>query len=161
MCEGEIIPGDFQLVAGLWCWTGGLLALISVQEEMLLCLHLLGGLAGVAGVITNQGMGWGSREDSQLEENEVREFTGWIKGRPEDYIMDLQRAQHRSKAQSNSRKTATSSLDLFSPGIQNDYESLLRKQSEIANLTYKKGEYRELLIRSENPRSDIWPGLDM
>ena len=140
MCEGEIIPGDFQLVAGLWCWTGGLLALISVQEEMLLCLHLLGGLAGVAGVITNQGMGWGSRPEGELEQNEVREFTGWIQGRPEDYIMDLQRAQHRSKAQSNSRKTATPSLNLFSPGIQNDYESLLRKQNEIANLTYKKGE---------------------
>ena len=112
---------------------------------MLLCLHLLvltwlGGLAGVARVITNQGMGWGSGPSSELEENEVREFTGWIQGRPEDYIMDLQRAQHRSKAQSNSRKTQTTGLNLFSPGIQNDYESLLRKQNEIANLTYKKGE---------------------
>ena len=141
------------------------LALISVLQEMLLCLHLtalscLAGLTRVAAVITNQGMGWGSREHSELEENEVREFTGWIKGQPEDYIMDLQRAQHRSKAQSNSRKTATTSLNLFSPGIQNDYESLLRKQNEIANLTYKKGEYRETLIRSQNPRSDLaWPGL--
>ena len=107
---------------------------------MLLCLHLLvltwlGGLAGVAGVITNQGMGWGSRPEGELEQNEVREFTGWIQGRPEDYIMDLQRAQHRSKAQSSTN------INLFSPGIQNDYESLLRKQNEIANLTYKKGEY--------------------
>ena len=55
------------------------MALISVLQEMLLCLHLLvltwlGGLAGVAGVITNQGMGWGSGPDSELEENEVREF---------------------------------------------------------------------------------------
>jgi len=82
-----------------------------------------------------------TRDQDQLEENEVREFTGWIKGRPEDYIMDLQRAQHRSKAQSNSRKSPTTSLDLFSPGIQNDYESLLRKQNEIANFTYKKGPY--------------------
>ena len=68
----------------------------------------------------------------------MREFTGWIKGRPQDYIMDLQRAQHRSKAQSNT-KTSTS-LNLFSPGIKSDYESLVRKQSEVANLTYKKGE---------------------
>ena len=125
------------------------LVLISVLQEMLLCLHLaalscLAGLPRVATVITNQGMGWGSRDHSDLEdleENQVREFSGWIKGRPEDYIMSLQRAQHRSKAQSNSRTSATTSLDLFSPGIQNDYESLLRKQNEIANLTYKKGEY--------------------
>ena len=75
------------------------------------------------------------------QDNEVREFTGWIKGRPEDYIMDLQRAQHRSKAQSNTKNTQTS-LNLFSPGIKNDYESLLRKQNEIANLTYKKGKSR-------------------
>ena len=54
--------------------------------------------------------------------------------------MNLQRAQHRSKAQSNTRKTVSSNIDLFSPGIQNDYESVLRKQNEIANLTYKKGE---------------------
>ena len=71
----------------------------------------------------------------------MREFTGWIKGRPEDYIMDLQRAQHRSKAQSNTKNTQTA-LNLFSPGIKNDYESLLRKQNEIANLTYKKGKSR-------------------
>ena len=138
-CEGEIIPGDFQLMADLG------LATISVLQEMLPRLHLtallsLTGLARVAAVITDQGMGWGARDQDQLEENEVREFTGWIKGRPEDYIMDLQRAQHRSKAQSNSRKSPTTSLDLFSPGIQNDYESLLRKQNEIANFTYKKGE---------------------
>ena len=30
-----------------------------------------------------------------FQDNEVREFTGWIQGRPEDYIMNLQRQQHR------------------------------------------------------------------
>ena len=36
--------------------------MISVVKEMLLCLHLvnLSWLGGVAGVITNQGMGWGA-----------------------------------------------------------------------------------------------------
>ncbi len=71
----------------------------------------------------------------------MREFTGWIQGRPEDYIMNLQRQQHRSKAQSNTRKTAVGpKLNLFSPGIQNDYEYLIKKQNEVANFTYKKGE---------------------
>ena len=72
----------------------------------------------------------------------MREFTGWIQGRPEDYIMNLQRQQHRSKAQSNTRKTAVGpKLNLFSPGIKNDYEYLIKKQNEVANFTYKKGRY--------------------
>ena len=73
----------------------------------------------------------------------MREFTGWIQGRPEDYIMNLQRQQHRSKAQSNTRKTAVGpKLNLFSPGIKNDYEYLIKKQNEVANFTYKMGECR-------------------
>ena len=98
----------------------------------------------VLGVITNQGpRGDGWIGGDEVEENEVREFTGWIQGRPEDYIMNLQRhqaQQHRSKAQSNTRKTAVGpKLNLFSPGIKNDYEYLIKKQNEVANFTYKKG----------------------
>lgn len=95
----------------------------------------------VLGVITNQGPRWPVEDDEDVEDNEVREFTGWIQGRPEDYIMNLQRQQHRSKAQSNTRKTAVGpKLNLFSPGIKNDYEYLIKKQNEVANFTYKKGE---------------------
>ena len=78
-----------------------------------------------------------------LQDNEVREFTGWIQGRPEDYIMSLvqhQNQQHRSKAQSNTRVAATGpKLNLFSPGVKNDYEFLVKQQNEVANYTYKKG----------------------
>lgn len=96
----------------------------------------------VLGVITNQGPRWPVEDDEDVEDNEVREFTGWIQGRPEDYIMNLQRQQHRSKAQSNTRKTAVGpKLNLFSPGIKNDYEYLIKKQNEVANFTYKMGPY--------------------
>jgi len=97
----------------------------------------------VLGVITNQGPGgdrWNGGDD--LEENEVREFTGWIQSRPEEYIMSLQRQQHRSKAQSNTRKSAVGpKLSLFTPGVKSDFESLIKKQNEVANFTYKKGPY--------------------
>ena len=95
-----------------------------------------------------------------LQENEVREFTGWIQGRPEDYIMNLQRQQHRSKAQSNTRKSAIGvtapKLNLFSPGIKNNYEYLIQKQNEVANFTYKKGKVEYLkvdILRLKDQRS--------
>ena len=47
-----------------------------------------------------------------LQDNEVREFTGWIQGRPEDYIMSLvqhQNQQHlRRKIVPNIVESATS-----------------------------------------------------
>ena len=72
----------------------------------------------------------------------MREFTGWIQSRPEEYIMSLQRQQHRSKAQSNTRKSSVGpKLSLFTPGVKSDFESLIKKQNEVANFTYKKGKY--------------------
>merc|ERR1719400_1912342 len=112
------------------------MTLVSILLLSSLALHT------VLGVITSQGPRWPAEEDGEIEDNEVREFTGWIQGRPEDYIMSLQRQQHRSKAQSNTRKTAVGpKLNLFSPGIKNDFEYLIKKQNEVANFTYKKGPY--------------------
>ena len=76
-------------------------------------------------------------------EADTREFTGWITGRPEDYIMSLQSWQHRQK-QKKSQQQSQPSLDLFSPGISNNYETLLQAKSQVANLTYQKGKVTSL-----------------
>ena len=137
MVSGVAWASPDQLVPGL------LAAIIMTAAPCIIILSTIS-LNSVLGVITNQGpRGDGWIGGDEFEENEVREFTGWIQGRPEDYIMNLQRhqaQQHRSKAQSNTRKTAVGpKLNLFSPGIQNDYEYLIKKQNEVANFTYKKG----------------------
>ena len=98
-------------------------------------------LVGVGAVITSQGMGgrWaGGDEDG---DNEVREFKGWITGDKDDYFMSLQSLlQHQKKIAGQSPN-----LDLFSPGIRNDYESFLTSSTDLANLTYKKGMYHQNL----------------
>merc|ERR1712107_237068 len=42
----------------------------------------------------------------------------------------------------NTRKSAVGpKLSLFTPGVMSDFESLIKKQNEVANFTYKKGPY--------------------
>jgi len=99
------------------------------------CLALLG--LGVEAVITNQGMGDAWVGGEEIGDNEVREFTGWIKGDKSDYFMSLESLlQRKKKIEGQSPK-----LNLFTPGVRNDYESLLNSRASLANLTYKKGPY--------------------
>ena len=97
------------------------------------CLALFG--LGVEAVITNQGMGDAWVGGEEIGDNEVREFTGWIKGDKSDYFMSLESLlQRKKKIEGQSPK-----LNLFTPGVRNDYESLLNSRASLANLTYKKG----------------------
>jgi len=90
---------------------------------------------GVRAVITSQGPRWGGGEEEG--DNEVREFKGWITGSKEDYFMSLESLlQHKKKIAGQSPK-----LDLFTPGITNNYPSFTSSRTNLSSLTYKKGPY--------------------
>jgi len=85
------------------------------------CLH------NVACVITSQGM--------QQQAQEVREFEGWITGRPQDYIMSL---VSKRKVGSGSRvnNEVVYEYDPYAV-IKSNYGS-----QDLSSLTYKKGPYK-------------------
>jgi len=100
---------------------------------ILLWLCVTAHLVCVRAVITSQGPRWGGGEEE--EDNEVREFKGWITGSKEDYFMSLESLlQRKKKIAGQSPK-----LDLFTPGIRNNYPSSSR--ANLSSLTYKKGPY--------------------
>merc|ERR1712130_1050470 len=91
-------------------------AMRSLLRPTLLLLSLL---APVLAVITSQGP-WGERV-----EEEVREFTGWLHGGEQDYVMTLAQANKRKQAASTNQKR----LDLFTPGVVASF-------AHLQNLTY-------------------------
>lgn len=104
---------------------------VSVVVMILLWLCVTAHLVCVRAVITSQGPRWGGGEEE--EDNEVREFKGWITGSKEDYFMSLESLlQRKKKIAGQSPK-----LDLFTPGIRNNYPSSSR--ANLSSLTYKKG----------------------
>jgi len=100
--------------------TGGCGAMPSLLRPTLLLLLL--SLLPVLAVITNQGP-WGERV-----EEDVREFTGWLRGGEQDYVMTLAQANKRKQAASTNQKR----LDLFTPGVVASFPH----QENLQNLTY-------------------------